>query len=664
MKTKHSVSKNDKYRALATEFLPYETPLIFSGVNFFFAQKGLKHDSLTKTLLNSKETSIPFSYKAHVNDRKERDLHLIHPSIQLSFCDFYENYHTHIVDRCSLSPVSLRKPRTQASEFYDISFHKKLSALDEETKDSNSDGFEKDINLFCSYFNYERFDKLYKFYESDEFIKLEKDFSRLFEFDIKKCFYNIYSHSIEWAIKNKSYAKSTLNSKVKMESIFDLLMQECNYRETNGIVVGPEISRIFAEIILQDVDQTSIQILEQEGIVLGRDYEVRRYIDNFFLFSNSESLENRISEVFFEVLRHYKLFINDAKSISYSRPFLSNQGIAVSEIKELIDVFSQDIFDVFNVGAWGQESYMPKAARRRALKWQSIANKYKIILKKNQLASGENSGLLFGGILKRIELFLGSPVSNTSLEDEIVAFERLIDDIFELSIFILKTGFSLQVLNLSLRAILLLRAYCSTISKSLAERINTWAQMAFRDLFVRTNVISGEESLSSNGKKMPLELLSFLVILRVMNNDSNLSNGLLRECWEISLEQGHLSDNKYPYWAAICILYYTQGKQEFSFLKRRILASFLTKIKESQFPKNSDLFYAYLDFSAYPDFSKSEKEKIWEAAFKITHGKLSGTNRAQQKLIYSSRTEPWFVKWDLEIDLLQELKKKELHRGY
>ena len=46
---------------------------------------------------------------------------------------------------------------------------------------------------------------------------------------------------------------------------FDNLMQSVNARETNGIVIGPEFSRIFAEIILQYIDQK----VEQE--LLGKD---------------------------------------------------------------------------------------------------------------------------------------------------------------------------------------------------------------------------------------------------------------------------------------------------------------------------------------------------------------------------------------------------------
>ena len=62
--------------------------------------------------------------------------------------------------------------------------------------------------------------------------------------DIARCFYHIYTHTIAWAVKGKEQAKELIG-KETFENAFDTLMQHANYNETNGIIVGPEISRIF-----------------------------------------------------------------------------------------------------------------------------------------------------------------------------------------------------------------------------------------------------------------------------------------------------------------------------------------------------------------------------------------------------------------------------------
>ena len=78
----------------------------------------------------------------------------------------------------------------------------------------------------------------------------EAKYKYLRKIDVSKCFYNIYTHSIEWAfLGDKEEAKNTLNKGIKIGAVLDKVMQYCNYAETNGIVVGPEFWQklFFAE---------------------------------------------------------------------------------------------------------------------------------------------------------------------------------------------------------------------------------------------------------------------------------------------------------------------------------------------------------------------------------------------------------------------------------
>ena len=62
---------------------------------------------------------------------------------------------------------------------------------------------------------------------------------------------------------------------------------------THGIVIGPEFSRIFAEILLQSIDvKVKNKLLSYKssnyihGIVEGVHYTIKRYVDDYFLFYN------------------------------------------------------------------------------------------------------------------------------------------------------------------------------------------------------------------------------------------------------------------------------------------------------------------------------------------------------------------------------------------
>ena len=193
-----------------------------------------------------------------------------------------------------------------------------------------------------SYFTYKPIDLIYKFYEQTEFQRLEQKFDQLLQFDISKCFYNIYTHSVGWAIKGKDVAKNNATLDDLLENQFDKLMRQCNYNETNGILVGPEISRIFAEIILQQIDLNVVKALGASNIKLGVHYEVRRYVDDFFVFTNDKLIENKILKQYADELKIYKLYINPSKNQFFELPFISTMAMAKRDVRvALIELFDQ-----------------------------------------------------------------------------------------------------------------------------------------------------------------------------------------------------------------------------------------------------------------------------------------------------------------------------------
>lgn len=117
-------------------------------------------------------------------------------------------------------------------------------------------------------------------------------------------------------------------------------MQYLNYNETNGIVIGPEFSRIFAETILQHIDLRAETDLGKAGFINKVDYECYRYVDDFFLFYNDLDLKDKALRIFDEILREFKMTISHEKTISYERPFITD----ITRAKNLIDILIRDTF--------------------------------------------------------------------------------------------------------------------------------------------------------------------------------------------------------------------------------------------------------------------------------------------------------------------------------
>ncbi|MBK9238940.1 MAG: RNA-directed DNA polymerase [Acidobacteria bacterium] len=328
-------AKRARWRALLTDTLPYEVPVIFSNDRRFAALvSDLDADPsailFEKLVPDSARGTIPYDYSISKETGKRTTLSIVHPVSQMRIAEFYEAYSQTMVDYCSRSEFTLRAPvsPTMLLSADEMSGEKtfKLGIPHVAAQDG-----EIDVSHVVSYFSYGRYSLLSKFIESSEFVELEKRFELLRTLDVSKCFFSIYTHTISWAVKGRDYAKQYSNA-YSFEARFDSLMQGANHKETHGIVVGPEISRIFAEIILQDIDRCVMLQLREEKLDHGKHYAVRRYVDDFYVFARDTAVLARVEEVIRAQLQRHKLYLNESKVVSFSRPFVSGISMARKEL--------------------------------------------------------------------------------------------------------------------------------------------------------------------------------------------------------------------------------------------------------------------------------------------------------------------------------------------
>ena len=345
---KQSNDLNNKYRVLLTEVLPYELPLILNNEAFYenMQDDGLRNlffSVFSKTMTKG-DWTIPFDYNVRrVGGEKSRKLSLVHPLTQLECVDHYEKYDEYMLNLCSHSPFSIRYISKKA---------KCVFPPEEDAEDDNEmlpeeaagQVIELDNNAiekrYRSYFSYKKYDLAYKFFESGDNLRLEQKFGHMMTLDITGCFYHIYTHTVAWAVKGKEIAKDNIKFDT-FEKNFDQLMQHTNYNETNGIVVGPEISRIFAEIILQAVDLAILRQLKDKGYSLGHDYEIRRYVDDSYVYANSHKVLDDICAAYKEQLAFYKLDINEKKREYFDRQFTSGVSDSKRQVNKMVAEFKE-----------------------------------------------------------------------------------------------------------------------------------------------------------------------------------------------------------------------------------------------------------------------------------------------------------------------------------
>lgn len=340
-------------RAVLTETLPYELPLGFTNDNLFLSE--LKIDNLDPqqrkavNLLRHENSDFtkPFLYKVNRSLRSRNTLAIIHPAHQLKIAKFLSDFENTIVQSCSRSTFSLRRPAGT------LRIYRNGSTSDVRKRWSlglPSQQFGEVINTpySPSFFAYQKYLLLNLFFSSNELVRLESRFSHLRTLDVSKCFFNIYTHSITWAQKDKDFSKKNAKQ-YSFEQQFDTVMQKANYNETAGIVVGPEVSRIFAEIILQRIDLELERRASEKGLVSEKDYVVRRYVDDFHLFAKDVDTLNKLENLLADGLEEYKLFLNIEKREELQRPFVTRISRVKHEVSQVCEGLENALTQPFSV---------------------------------------------------------------------------------------------------------------------------------------------------------------------------------------------------------------------------------------------------------------------------------------------------------------------------
>lgn len=325
------------------DLLPAELPLIYSNEGLYkFICSNNNWNNVTIDDVAIEETQ-PYNFYIFKNDFSNRLISLLHPLSQLQNLKFIEKYDNEIINFFNTNSIfSIRYPN-QINSIKQKSINKiesEMTFILNENFEINNNDYQ---NYMDSYFSKYRFKKITDFYKSNIFKRLETKYSLLQKIDIANCFYSIYTHSIDWAyLGSKEYAKENRNNK-RFSAKLDEIMRSSNFGETNGIVVGPEFSRIVAEIVLTRIDKFVYEKLKLKKIYYKRDYEIVRYIDDIFIFTNNPITAAVIKNVFIEHCNDYKLTINESKAFIEHNPFFKKH-IWVVKIKRIL----KEYFDLFD----------------------------------------------------------------------------------------------------------------------------------------------------------------------------------------------------------------------------------------------------------------------------------------------------------------------------
>ncbi|MEX0380700.1 RNA-directed DNA polymerase [Leuconostoc sp. MS02] len=341
---------------LRTDILPEEIPALFSNqvlyTNDLFSEKKIKKEIKTNT--NNPASSLeqtcqygflkskPLNFTTRVSRHKVRKMSLLHPGAQIQALYFILKFEDDILDSMNSNfsfrmPLRRNKNTIRKKQKKQNEMSEMLSSFDLKSGVSS----EESVENFAHYFSYAWAPSFSGMASNSKFKEIQLKYKVSKKIDLQNFFPSIYTHSLTWALLgSKSIAKEIKDLKGPLsesfEVVVDSLMQSINFQETNGIVVGPEFSRIIAELLMTKVDKSvEKKLLESCNKVNNQDFCVIRYVDDIFIFSNDPLLNDMIENQYASSLRTFNLSINDSKI----KNFPDTTSILYTKVVELKKIF-------------------------------------------------------------------------------------------------------------------------------------------------------------------------------------------------------------------------------------------------------------------------------------------------------------------------------------
>lgn len=719
------MSKKKKYiqypkeRAILSDVLPYEIPITFSNRylyrflvennicldgekivfnNDFSGDNLIAFKEILKILFHPqydnnedyKFRRVPFTYRITHKEKDFRELALIHPINQLKLIKLYEDFKESVLYSCSISNFSIRKPVEVAKFSF---FNDKLHQLNKGDKNDFLELDGREYEDLKTYFSYKKYTNIYKFYEDYRYHRAEKKYNFLFKFDISKCFDSIYTHSISWAVLGLDNVKENVDaSKKNFSGIFDKFIQYSNYGETNGILIGPEFSRIFAEIILQRIDKIVEEKIKLKGFINKIDYELYRYVDDYFLFCDDDLLKEEIFKIFKHELKEYKLSINNSKTIEYKKPiiteitiakekinklFLENPRFSIKELEKKESSIDENKEDVEILNHKFSFYFNPN----------NLITQYKILIKESSVDYKDvlNYSLaLLNNIIEknlviservyidyRLKTMTGEIADKTvinkldKVEDELTShLINFIDFVFFIYSVSPRVNSTIKTCHILSKILVFYKLKRKSDKEFILSTNNR--NRIFKKILDESTLIIKKNSINEYAQ---IETLYLLTVIRELDREFRIPEVLLEKFIGFDNEKNEIPDCQLNYFSIMVLLFYFGHSKKYTKIKvalKKYIENYIKSFPVEKRNKSSELTHLMLDLIACPFLIRQDKRRffaIYKNSKNVSELKNDFETLDKIRFFQKRHMKYGFTKWE-RFNLAKELEYKKSQEVY
>lgn len=717
------IKRSDYHRVLLTETLPEDVPIIFGNEGFYHWMRRHYRELRSSSIVGAElgvalvdhftgagryamspagvavrsvcgdgppTLTIPFNYGLRVSARKRRTMSIVHPIAQNSWADFYRRRAGLILHFTGASAISLRAPSRVAARKYvpnddENRLQHRLRVAGANTLDTHM------LHRHASsYFAYSGYSKFYKFFDSPRFMRLERQFEVLWLVDVANCFGSIYTHSVAWALQSKDHAKSNKDpgDGQTFAAEFDRAMQRSNWDETNGIVVGPEVSRVFAELILQRVDRNCILALRAPDRQRVGRFSIHRYIDDYFVFASDELVAKEVTDQLQLELEKYHMTLNAQKSVHLRRPFVTARTRAIEAARGVLAEFFEGLLELTlppspgPAGAQGQGAvghgqptaatatasgrrrWIPRAQVRVGPLRAMVVRRVRALCADLEDGYGLIARFIIAALARKIaEICDGSPVP----PDRARAYRDCISLLLELMLFFYAmeptVGASVELASGALLATGHFNAPSLSVHKPFIERTIHDGCTAFLEQ-------AGSRRAAGDACGQ-LEALNLVGVLGQLGPDHWVP-------WPVLSRWLGLTDSacNADYFSLMSAMHYVRDRPGYDDARLQLGSLILQRVsaaKPADLASHAELALLVLDSLACPYLDVGQRVAILRAAalgLKALGAKgglhspaLQSGLPAQEAVVRWMESHPWFIDWK-DVRLFRSLERLRVAPGY
>ena len=360
--------ERNKLDYILTDLLPVELSELFSFRSFynFLLEKEQQAALLSLTekyrkLMASGEkilfqkgwATMPLKYNILKGTGSTREMSVIQPLSALNLFLFMECYQKDILNYF------------EAKHCFSIRYHKKNTALYYKSKSSKATQYFQlqskrtgrgAVQQAGNYFRISPFESINSFPDSRIWKLCNFKYRYYATMDYKSCFDSIYTHAYKWIIERNVIDSTDANNSNLFISI-DRILQNINGKSSNGLIVGPEFSRMIAEVMLQQIDSEVLLALSCDSIEHEKDYSIFRYVDDIFIFASTQESLDRIINEYKLIGEKYLLHLNELKLTRGETPCVPKSWL--EKTRSLSDVIDR----IFYTGKKADYDLLPDDKR-------------------------------------------------------------------------------------------------------------------------------------------------------------------------------------------------------------------------------------------------------------------------------------------------------------